>query len=117
MSVFTAAEIAYLEAHTLGRLATVGADGRPHVVPVSYRFNPDEDAIDIGGIDFGASKAWRDANRDQRVTFLVDDAAPKEAHAIKIRGDAEVHTTGGEGINPRSRCSSRSSSGSGHGAS
>ena len=101
VSVFTAAEIAYLEAHTLGRLATVGGDGRPHVVPVSYRFNRDEDAIDIGGIDFGASKSWRDANHDRRVTFLVDDAAPKEAHAIEIRGDAEIHTTGGEGINPR----------------
>ena len=101
MSVFTPAETEYLQSNTLGRLATVGRDGQPHVVPVSYRFNPDEDTIDIGGIDFGASKAWRDASHDPKVTVLVDDAGPKEAHAIEIRGDAEVHAEGGEGINPR----------------
>jgi nitroimidazol reductase NimA-like FMN-containing flavoprotein (pyridoxamine 5'-phosphate oxidase superfamily) len=34
MSVFTTAEIAYLNSRVLCRLATVGADGQPHVVPV-----------------------------------------------------------------------------------
>jgi pyridoxamine 5'-phosphate oxidase family protein len=33
MSVFTAAEIEYLGGQPLGRLATVGSDGQPHVVP------------------------------------------------------------------------------------
>ena len=101
MSVFTPKEIDYLTSQTLGRLATVGRDGQPHVVPVSYRFNPDEDTIDIGGVDFGASKKWRDAHHTPRVTFLVDDASKTEAHAIEIRGEAEIHDTGGESINPR----------------
>jgi Pyridoxamine 5'-phosphate oxidase len=48
MSVFTEAEIGYLESNTMGRLATIGADGGPHLVPLTYRFNADEDAIDIG---------------------------------------------------------------------
>ena len=34
MSVFTAAEIAYLQSQRIGRIATVGPDGQPHVVPV-----------------------------------------------------------------------------------
>jgi pyridoxamine 5'-phosphate oxidase family protein len=40
MAVFTEAETAYLDSQMLCRLATVGADGRPHVVPVGYRYNP-----------------------------------------------------------------------------
>jgi pyridoxamine 5'-phosphate oxidase family protein len=46
MSVFTEAEIGYLESNTMGRLATIGADGRPHLVPLTYRFNAAEDAED-----------------------------------------------------------------------
>jgi pyridoxamine 5'-phosphate oxidase family protein len=101
VSAFTPAEMEYLTSHTLGRLATIGSDGRPHLVPVSYLFNEDEEAIDIGGIGFGATKTWRDVQHERRVTFLVDDASKTEAHAIEIRGDAEVHETGGERINPR----------------
>ncbi len=39
MSSFTPDEIAYLQGQRLGRLATVGPDGQPHVVPVSFRYN------------------------------------------------------------------------------
>jgi pyridoxamine 5'-phosphate oxidase family protein len=101
MSVFTEAEISYLQSKTMGRLATIGADGRPHLVPLTYLFNAAEDAIDIGGIDFGDSKKWRDMLQNPRVVLLVDDASPEGAHAIEIRGDAEPHSKGGELINPR----------------
>jgi hypothetical protein len=56
MSNFTQAEISYLQSPQLGRLATVGSDGQPHVVPVGYRYNAAEDAIDIGGRGFATSK-------------------------------------------------------------
>src|SRR4051812_46027893 len=101
MSAFTDAEIAYLTRTTLGRLATVGRDGRPHIIPLTYVFNPDEDAIDLGGIDFANGKKWRDATANPKVTFLVDDADPTGARAVEIRGDAELHETGGSAINPR----------------
>jgi pyridoxamine 5'-phosphate oxidase family protein len=101
VSVFTEGEIAYLQGQTMGRLATVGPDGQPHVVPLTYRFNPDEDAIDLGGIQFGATKKWRDAGENPRVTFLVDEAGPEGARAVEIRGLAELHETGGSTINPR----------------
>ena len=100
MSVFSAAEIAYLQSNTMGRLATIGSDGRPHLVPLTYRFNADEDAIDIGGVDFPNTKKWRDMLQNSHVAFLVD-ASPGGAHAIEIRGDAEPHSSGGELINPR----------------
>lgn len=98
MSVFTDAERAYLAAATLGRLATVGPDGQPHVVPVTFAFNEAEDAIDVGGIDFGNSKKWRDARRNPKVTFLVDESWGSGAKAIEIRGTAEAHESGGETI-------------------
>jgi pyridoxamine 5'-phosphate oxidase family protein len=101
MSVFTMREIAYLQDRTMGRLATVGDDGQPHVIPLTYRYNPEEDAIDVGGIDFAAGKKWRDAEQNPRVTLLVDDANPDGARAIEIRGHAELHRTGGDLINPR----------------
>lgn len=101
MSVFSTAELGYLQRMTMGRLATVGPDGRPHLVPMTYHYNDDEDAIDLGGVDFANTKKWRDVQRNPNVTLLVDDASPDGAHAIEIRGDAEVHHSGGEAINPR----------------
>ena len=50
MSVFTDSELEYLASQRLGRIATVGADGQPHVVPTSFRYDPDHDAIDVGGM-------------------------------------------------------------------
>ena len=54
-----------------------------------------------GGIDFARGKKWRDAQQNPKVTLLIDDFDPPEAHALEIRGDAELHETGGSKINPR----------------
>jgi pyridoxamine 5'-phosphate oxidase family protein len=99
MSVFTPAEIAYLGGQRLGRIATVGASGRPHVVPVGFRYNADEDTIDIGGHGFAKSKKFSDAQANPRVAFVVDDLAsvsPWRPRGIEVRGVAEVLASGGE---------------------
>jgi pyridoxamine 5'-phosphate oxidase family protein len=101
VSVFTEAELEYLTSSSLIRLATVGPDGQPHVVPVTFQYNPDQDAIDIGGIVFGETKKWRDARKNPRVTLLLDESWGRGAKAIEIRGIAEAHETGGDRINPR----------------
>jgi pyridoxamine 5'-phosphate oxidase family protein len=101
MSVFTEPELDYLRGARLARIATVGPDGQPHVVPVTFQYNPDEDAIDVGGIAFGASKKWRDAQRNPRMTFLLDESDGRSAKAIEVRGTAEPHEAGGQSINPR----------------
>ena len=101
MSAFTSAEIEYLTSQRLGRLATVGPDGQPHVAPVTFAYNPDEDTIDIGGMRFGEGKKWRDARHNPKVCFLVDESWGSGAKGIEIRGVAEAHDTGGESINPR----------------
>ena len=73
MSQSTPEEIAYLQSQPLGRLATVGANGDPHVVPVGFRYNPELDAIDIGGHGIARSTEFRDAARSGRAAFVVDD--------------------------------------------
>jgi pyridoxamine 5'-phosphate oxidase family protein len=49
MSAFTEKEIEYLRGQRLGRLATVGRGGSPHVVPVGFRLGPEDEAIEVGG--------------------------------------------------------------------
>ena len=100
MSAFTKAEIEYLRGQTLGRLATVNERGEPHVVPVAFRYNPESDAIDIGGHNIARSKKFRDAARTGRAAFVVDDVLPPWwARGVEVRGRAEVLDEGGKGVN------------------
>jgi len=99
MSVFSPAEIAYLQGQRLGHIATVGPSGQPHAVPVGFRYNAGEDTIDIGGHGFATSKKFRDAQANPRVAFVVDDLAsvsPWRPRGIEIRGVAEVLASGGD---------------------
>lgn len=103
MGAFMPAEIAYLDSQMLGRLATTGPKGHPHVVPVGYRYNLEADAIDIGGHRFAVSRKFRDIQRQPWVAFVVDDIAstdPWRVRGVEVRGIAEVHADGGEAIRP-----------------
>ncbi len=99
MSKFTPEEIAYLQSQRLGRLATVSADGEPHVVPVSFRYNPEHDTIDIGGHRIASTKKYRDALRYGRVAFVVDDVTPPwKPRMLEVRGTVEGLPEGGQAI-------------------
>jgi len=101
MSHFTPAEIEYLKGQRLGRLATVNSKGEPHVVPVSFRYNAELDTIDIGGRNMAPTKKYRDAARQGKVAFVVDDVLPPwQPRGIEIRGRAEISPTGGQEIVP-----------------
>ena len=101
MSNFTSAEIEYLQSQRLGRLATVDTKGNLHVVPVSFRYNPDHDSIDIGGHNIISSKKYRDALRHGRVAFVVDDVLPPwQPRFVEVRGTVQAYAEGGKAINP-----------------
>jgi pyridoxamine 5'-phosphate oxidase family protein len=103
MSTFTPQEITYLQSQRLGRLATVGADGDPHVVPVGFRYNPDLGTIDIGGHAIAQSKKYRDIARTGRAAFVVDDLVsvnPWMPRMLTVRGRAETLPSGGQAIMP-----------------
>jgi pyridoxamine 5'-phosphate oxidase family protein len=101
LSSFTPQEIAYLQSQMLGRLATVGADGDPHVIPVGFRYNPELDTIDIGGHGIARSKKYRDVAHSGRAAFVVDDLAsvdPWTPRMLSVRGRAEALPSGGQTI-------------------
>ena len=96
MSVFRRAELDYLSGgRQLGRIATVGADGTPHVVPVGWIYNAARDAIDIGGRELERSKKFRDVARSERAAIVIDDLEstdPWRPRGIEIRGRGEAIT-------------------------
>ena len=73
MSVFREAELKYLSGGLqLGRIATVGANGTPHVVPVGWIYNAARDTIDVGGRELERSKKFRDVARSGRAAIVID---------------------------------------------
>jgi pyridoxamine 5'-phosphate oxidase family protein len=92
MSVFSETELAFVRtARLLGRLATVGPDGMPHVAPVSWSLGPDEETIQISGRDFAASKKFRDVARTGKAAIVIDEVLPPwRPRAVEIRGLAEA---------------------------
>jgi pyridoxamine 5'-phosphate oxidase family protein len=104
MSAFTDTEIEFLNSQRLGRLATVGADGMPHVVPVAVFYDPEAEALVIGAnAEFGEgtmakSKKFRDAQRRPKAAVVFDAPSPR---ILEVRGDAETHLDGGEDVGRR----------------
>jgi pyridoxamine 5'-phosphate oxidase family protein len=102
MSVFTVNELEYLAEQRLGRIATVGLLGQPHVVPTSFRYNPEHDAIDVGGMRMSQTKKLRDVQRTGLASIVIDDVLPPwQPRMIEIRGTAAVVPEGGKAINER----------------
>ena len=94
MSIFTNDELAYLLGERrLARIATVGKDGTPHVVPVGWSYNSSEGTIDISGLDLERTKKYGDVQRSGRAAVVIDDIAsidPWHARGIEVRGRAEA---------------------------
>jgi pyridoxamine 5'-phosphate oxidase family protein len=92
-STFSEAEAAYLELpgeRRLARIATVGADGTPHVVPTGWRFDRQRQVIEVGGHDLTSTKKFRDVVRHDRVAIVVDDVRPPWLpRGVEVRGRAE----------------------------
>src|SRR5712691_4795813 len=103
MSHFTEKETEYLRSQRLGRLATIGSDGSPHVVPVGFRLDPHGEAIEVGGHGLSGSKKWRDLQANPRIAVVIDDLEsvnPWTPRGIEVRGRAELHSEGGEKFGP-----------------
>jgi pyridoxamine 5'-phosphate oxidase family protein len=105
MTTFTSTEVEYLNSQALGRLATVGKDGRPHVMPVGVFLDPESETIVIGSAaTMVKSKKFRDAQANPDVAVVIDDLAsvdPWTPRGIEVRGVAEAHLTGGAEVGRR----------------
>jgi PPOX class probable F420-dependent enzyme len=80
----------------VGRLATVGADLRPHVVPVTYAVHGDElfIAIDQKPKTTTALKRLRNIESHPQVAILVDEYDEDWTHLwwVRVDGAARVLT-------------------------
>lgn len=92
MSAFQPDELEFLTGERrLARIATVGRDGTPHVVPVGWSYNRATNTIDIGGHDFESTKKYRDVARTGRAAIVIDEVLPPwRPRGIEIRGVAEA---------------------------
>ncbi len=78
--MFTAAELDFLRSQRIGRLATVGSSGWPHVVPVMYTMNDD------GSLDFDVDGVkLRNLSREARAAMVVDAMGPRRGVAMQGR--------------------------------
>jgi len=81
--VFTDAELEFLRSQRIGRLATVGPSGWPHVVPVMYTLT------EAGELDFDVDGVkLRNLKADPRAAMAVDGMGPKRG--ITVQGRVEL---------------------------
>ena len=95
MSVFTKAELDYLAAQPLGRLATAGPGGMLQNNPVGFRVDAEAGTVEIGGWNMGASQKFRNVRANGQAAFVVDDLVsvqPWTVRGLEIRGRAEALT-------------------------
>ncbi len=104
--VFTDGELAYLRSQRLGRLATLAPDGTLQNNPVGFSVDERAGVIDIGGLNLGETRKFRNVAANDQVAFVVDDIAsvdPWVVRCFEVRGTAEAltgHTPASPYMNP-----------------
>ena len=101
MPRLTPAQVDYLAGQRLGRLATAGADHKPHVVPTAFHYNAELGTVDIGGMRMATTKKFRDVRSNGHAAIVVDDLVsvdPWRPRMLEIRGRAEAIDSGGEAL-------------------
>lgn len=88
--LFSSRQLKFLETPRIGRLATVCADGSPHVAPIWFRFEASEFLI----LTERGSRKHRNVEHDPRVQLCIDDERPPY-HTVLVRGRASVHEAPG----------------------
>ena len=76
--VFSSSELEFLRSQRIGRLATAGPSGWPHVVPVTYAVD------DFGSLEFDVDGVkLRNIHAEPRAAMVVDAMGPKRGIAIQ----------------------------------
>ncbi|MEU8148916.1 pyridoxamine 5'-phosphate oxidase family protein [Nonomuraea sp. NPDC048901] len=77
-------------------MATLAPDGSPHVQPVAIWFDPETEAVRIGGPELTKSRKYKNVLADPRVSLVIDDQSPtpntlgQTGRGIELRGHAEI---------------------------
>jgi pyridoxamine 5'-phosphate oxidase family protein len=97
MATLSSLEAAYLNGEPkLGRLATVDADGQPHVVPVGWRYDEPTGTFAIAGRDLAATRKFRNVLAHPRAALVIDDVLPPwRARGVLVQGPAQALSADG----------------------
>ena len=89
---FTEEELIYLKSQPLARIATVGPDGQPDVVPVGFEY--DGTHFYVGGMDPGKTRKVLNVRAGHtQVALVIDDLVstdPWSPRFLRVYGTAEV---------------------------
>ncbi|MGW1343527.1 PPOX class F420-dependent oxidoreductase [Kribbella sp. NPDC002412] len=95
---FTDEELSYLKSQPLARLATVGPDGQPDVVPVGFEY--DGAHFYVGGVDPANTRKVRNVQTGQaQVALVIDDLVttnPWSPRFLRVYGTADVVERAGQ---------------------
>ncbi len=81
--IFSASELEFLRSQRIGRLATAGPSGWPHVVPVMYTVDDD------GALEFDVDGVkLRNLTSEPRAAMVIDAMGPKRG--VTMQGRAEL---------------------------
>jgi nitroimidazol reductase NimA-like FMN-containing flavoprotein (pyridoxamine 5'-phosphate oxidase superfamily) len=86
---FTVEEERFLRDNEVGRLATIGKDGMPHVVPVCYVYR--SGCVWIA-TDYGTTK-YRNLLSNNRVALIVDSGYDSN-RGVLIQGQSRIYKRG-----------------------
>jgi pyridoxamine 5'-phosphate oxidase family protein len=89
--ILTEAERAYVQSQPLARLATVDGSGAPQNNPVGVFLDEETGDIIIGGHAMGASRKFRNVQRNGQVALVIDDLVSRDpwtVRGLEIRGTA-----------------------------
>jgi pyridoxamine 5'-phosphate oxidase family protein len=91
---FTEEELAFLRSQPIARLATVGADQQPDVVPVAFEFDGGLFWVGGPGLTVLDTRKFRNVQAgNSRVSLVVDDMVsfdPFIVRSIRVYGHAEA---------------------------
>jgi uncharacterized protein len=83
-------EIAFLDKHEVGRLATASKDLTPHVIPVIYAMDGEKVIV---AVDYGTKKL-KNLRENPKVAIVVDEYEPNRA--VFIQGSCKILERGPE---------------------
>jgi pyridoxamine 5'-phosphate oxidase family protein len=90
---FTDEEIAYLRSQPIARLATIGPDAQPDVVPVGFEFDGTDFWVGGSGASVLRTRKFRNIEAGHhKVALVVDDLVsfdPFIARGIRVYGNAD----------------------------
>ena len=90
---FTQEELAYLQSQPLARVATIGADGQPDVVPLAFEFDGTSFWVGGSGATVVNTRKFRNIQAgNHQVALVIDDLVsfqPFIARGIRVYGHAD----------------------------